>query len=74
MQHGDILAAQHADDFGEPARQRRRHALEGFVEQQQARADHERARERHELLLAAAQRAAPCARASPPLRASGRRR
>ena len=38
-EHGDILAAQHADDFGEASRQRRRDALEGFVQQQEARAD-----------------------------------
>ena len=48
------LPRSEADDLGEALRQRRRDALEGFVEQQQARADGQRARQRHELLLAAA--------------------
>ncbi len=41
------------DDVGEALRERRRDALERLVEQQQARADGERARQRDELLLAA---------------------
>ena len=53
-QHGDVLTAQQADDFGEAPRQRRSDALEGLVEQQETRADDERARQRHKFLLATA--------------------
>ena len=42
-----------ADHLDQALRERGRHALEGLVEQQQLRAAHERAAERHQLLLAA---------------------
>ena len=65
------LPLQRGDHLGEPLRERRRDAFERLVEQQQARADGERARQRDQLLLAAreqqraprrASRAAPAAR------------
>ena len=54
-QHRGRSAAQPGDHFGEADRQRRRDALERLVEQQQPRADGQRARQRDQLLLPAGQ-------------------
>src|SRR6187399_1607707 len=60
-QHGMAMRLEACEDFAQAPRQRRRQAFERLVEQQDARAGHERAAERNHLLLAAGklQRAAP---------------
>ena len=55
QQHREAFAFQVAQHLGEPARQRRCHALERFIERQQLGSAHQGARQGGEFLLASAQ-------------------